>query len=435
MSWRTSLAARIRNRGKENLSALGLDDRKFTVASYWVFLWKYRFTTAGRWFVAGLLLSVMFGSASVDVPIYHVFSALTVFFFADRLVGYAMRPHLSVEQSLSLQTTAGEPLAVELTVTNQGRRTAYDLAAGFFALPKGIITIESEQPLGDLPAGESLSTTVTLRADRRGIYSLPRPRCFSTFPFQMFRDSHCLSESPKLLAMPAFEPIARFDLPVGARYQPGGVALTSNIGESPEYIGNREYVAGDSIRRIDHRSWARIGRPIVREYQEEYYCRVALILDTFVPAKLKPTRLGFPNLEAAISLSAAIADALARGEYLIDLFAAGPELYVFRAGRHTAHFQNVLEIVAGVDACRENPFETIAPAVADELTNISTLVGVFLDWDDSRRELVRTAREHGCEVKVLVVKDGATSEPIDHEEGEIIQLGVDEVRRGGFETL
>lgn len=435
MSWARALIARFLNRDIENPAALGLDDRKFTVASYWVFLWRYRFTTAGKWIVAGLLLSVMFGSASVEVPIYQIFSALTVFFFADRLVGYAMRPHLSVEQSLALQSTAGQPLAVEMTMSNEGKRTAYDLAAGFFSLPRGIVSVESEQPLGDLPPGDSLSARVVLRADRRGIYTLPRPRCFSTFPFQMFRDSQCFSESPKLLVMPAFEPIVRFDLPVGARYQPGGVALTSNIGESPEYIGNREYVAGDSIRRIDHRSWARIGRPIVREYQEEYYCRVALVLDTFIPKQQKPTRLGFPNLEAAISLSAAIADALARGEYLIDLFAAGPELYVFRAGRHTGHFQNVLEIVSGVDACRKNPFDTVSPALADELTNISTVVGVFLDWDESRRELVRTAREHGCEVKVLVVKDGSTSEPIDHEEGEIIQLGINEVQRGGFETL
>ena len=34
----------------------------------------------------------------------------------------------------------------------------------------------------------------------------------------------------------------------------------------------------------------------------------------------------YPDLEAAVSLTAAIADAMNRGEALIDIFAAGPQL-------------------------------------------------------------------------------------------------------------
>jgi uncharacterized protein (DUF58 family) len=238
-----------------------------------------------------------------------------------------------------------------------------------------------------------------------------------------------------LLVLPHFHPIAGLDVPIGTRYQPGGVALTSNVGESPEYIGNREYVPGDSARRIDHRSWARLATPVVREYQEEYYCRVALVLDTFVPPRRRPGREGFPDLEAAISLSASVADILSRGEYLIDLFAAGPELYVFRAGRHTAHLENILEIVACVEACRSNPFRTLAPALADELGNISTVIGVFLDWDASRRQLARTAVEVGCSVKIVIVRDGDTTEPIEFDEGSIVQLNIAQVRQGGLDAL
>ncbi|TWU43810.1 hypothetical protein Q31b_13420 [Novipirellula aureliae] len=216
--------------------------------------------------------------------------------------------------------------------------------------------------------------------------------------------------------------------------------MTSDIGESPEYIGNREYVAGDSARRIDYRSWARLGRPIVREYQEEYYCRVALVLDTFVDARSKrrfanASRDVDCEFEAAVSLSASIADALSRGEYLLDLFAAGPELYVFRAGRHTAHLENVLEILACVDACPKNPFEKVSPAISEELNNISTVIGVFLDWDASRAQLARTAAERGCRVVIYVVRDGETSEPIEFDEGRVIQIQTDAIRSGGIESL
>lgn len=404
-------------------------------ARYVVFLWRFRFTRTGKWFVSALFFSAMIGSASVEVPIYQVFCALAIFFVIDRFAGYVMRPNIAVAPVPPRQTTAGEPFSIELSLTNEGRRWAYDVSVDFFGLPASIGSTDPETTLGDLPPGESTTTAIGLKPERRGIYRLPRPRAYSTFPFQLFRDGRCRSEGIDVMVLPRFEPITDLDLPVGARYQPGGIALTSNIGESPEYIGNREYVPGDSVRRLDYRSWARLGRPIVREYQEEYYCRVALVLDTFVSPKHKPGRNGFANLEAAISLSASIADALARGEYLIDLFAAGPELYVFRAGRHTAHIENVLEIVAGIDACRHDPLETISPALADEFGNLSTLVGVFLDWDAARRGLVRAALQRGCAVKVFVVKDGETSEPIEGDEAEIRQLTIAEVQSGALENL
>src|SRR5690606_31114912 len=101
---------------------------------------------------------------------------------------------------------------------------------------------------------------------------------------------------PPIIILPSFEPLAGLTLPVGTRYQPGGIALTSHVGESPEYIGNREYVPGEPIRRLDFRAWARTGRPVVREYQEEYYCRVALILDTWIAPGRKAGPAGFAEL-------------------------------------------------------------------------------------------------------------------------------------------
>jgi len=177
----------------------------------------------------------------------------------------------------------------------------------------------------------------------------------------------------------------------------------------------------------------------VREFQEEYYCRVALVLDTYVARNrwFRP-RGGFQNLEAAVSLAASIADALSRGEYIIDIFAAGPELYVFRAGRHTAHLENVLEILACVDECRTNPFDKVAPALADELASISTVVCVLLDWDPSREALMRTAVEAGCSTKVLLVRDGPPSTdygPAEDWLGPILCLSPADVFAGGIEQL
>ncbi|MCU0871088.1 MAG: DUF58 domain-containing protein [Pirellulaceae bacterium] len=405
------------------------------VYRYLRYLWTYRFTAGGKWVIAGLLLSAALGSASVEITIYQIFCALFALLCVDRFAGFLLRPALEVRGAFPARATAGQVVTGRYELVNRGKRTAYDLGLRFFRLPHSFDAADPETTLGHLPPGRHLSAAIRLRPQRRGLYALPPPRAYSTFPFNLTRDGRSRAEAPKLLVLPHFHPLAGLDVPIGTRYQPGGIALTSNVGESPEYIGNREYVPGDSARRIDHRSWARLARPVVREYQEEYYCRVALVLDTFVPPQRRAGREGFADLEAAISVSAAVADTLSRGEYLIDLFAAGPELYVFRAGRHTAHFENILEIVACVEACRRNPFETLAPALADELTNISTVIGVFLDWDASRRHLARTAVESGCSVKLLIVRDGQTSEPIDFDEGQVIPLSIAQIRQGGIEVL
>lgn len=247
-----------------------------------------------------------------------------------------------------------------------------------------------------------------------------------------------------MIVVPRFHRLTDIHVPAGLRYQPGGVALSSHVGESPEYIGNREYVPGEPARRLDFRSWARLARPVVREYQEEYYCRIALILDTYVPARRGPISdwirggvpaEGYSELESAISLAASVADSLAATEHLIDIFAAGPELYVFRAGRQIAHFDNVLEILASVDACHTNPFQTVGPAVADELHSITTAICIFLDWDASRETMVRTIIEAGCQLKLVIVRDGETTLPLPSDLGDVTLLSPELIDSGGVDYL
>ena len=281
---------------------------------------------------------------------------------------------------------------------------------------------------------QTVTLPLRLQPVKRGIYTLPELRPHSTFPFNLMRSGSVRHPLGTLTVIPQFHSLTHIDVPMGMRYQPGGVALSSHVGESPEYIGNRDYVPGESTRRLDFRGWARLARPVVREFQEEYYCRIALILDTWIPTRRVP-RDGFPQLEAAISLSASIADALSATEHLIDIFAAGPELYVFRAGRQLAHFDNVLEILAAVDACRTDPFEMIAPAVSDELASITTAICVFLDWDASREHLARTIVESGCQLKLIIVRDGPTTEPLPVEHSDVTHLGLEQIQSGGIEEL
>jgi uncharacterized protein (DUF58 family) len=400
-------------------------------------VWLYPFTIGGKAIIAGFSLAFLIGAVSVDVPMYQIFIALLALILVTSAIGSLFRwARLEVTGGFPDRITAGQVLTGHFLLKNCGWIPVYDVSAGCFLPPRGWQVHKQPLMIRNLPRGQSAEIPVSLTPLRRGQFQLPPVRIFTTFPFNFNRNQVGKFPSSSVLVLPRFHPITAINLDVGNRYQPGGIALTSHIGESPEYIGNRDYQPGDSLRRIDFRSWARLARPVVKEYQEEYYCRIALVLDTFVPTRRRAPLEGFPAFEAAISLSASVADALARGEYIIDLFAAGPELHIFRAGRNTAHLENVLEILACVNRCRTNPFETLGPALINELGQISTVVCVFLDWDEPRRQLVQAAQEAGCSIKVLIVRDRATTLPLGGTEGlDIAVYAPQQVTAGKLEVL
>ena len=400
--------------------------------------WRHRLTLAGRVMLVAVLLAGVTGSATLHLPIYHLFLGLTAVVCVAFVSGWLFRPSVTIRGKVPDKTTAGRTLSGEMEVENRSRLPGYSVGLGLFDLPPSLEQVERNRVMPVLDPGESADCSLKIHARRRGIYQLPPIRPFSTFPFNLFRSRGAERRGGTLTVLPDFHPLVDMDLPVGRLYQPGGIVLTSDVGESLEYIGNREYRPGDPTRRIDFRSWARLAKPVVREFQEEYYCRLALVLDTHVAPGRERGPEGFPELEAGISLAAAVADALSRGEYIIDIFAAGPELYVFRGGRHVGHLDNILEILACVEECRESPFETIAPAVVDELSQITAVVFVLLDWDEERERFVRTAVEAGAGTRVIVVRNEETTRPFEHVQdwtGPVTQFTPAEIRHGAIEQL
>ena len=67
---------------------------------------------------------------------------------------------------------------------------------------------------------------------------------------------------------------------------------------------------------------------------------------------------------------------------------------------------------------------------------MSSAICVLLDWDESRQLLVRNILEAGCAVKVLLVREGPTTLPIEEVENvEFSRFTPADVARGGFESL
>jgi len=233
-----------------------------------------------------------------------------------------------------------------------------------------------------------------------------------------------------VLVYPRFYTLESFSAPAGRRYQPGGIPLASSAGDAIEFVGTREYREGDPVKNIHWRSWARRGQPVVKEYQEEYFARIALVLDTFAPARPRPGEER--SFEAAISVLASIADHYSRSDFVVDILAAGPEVYEVSAGRSLAYLDNILDVLACIEPCHEPPFAAIGPALFDKLARITTVVAVLQDWDEARERFLREVKAQGTAVQVIVVHDGPTTRPFARavaEVGEIALMTPEDVER------
>ena len=122
---------------------------------------------------------------------------------------------------------------MEVEVEQVGRIGGYDLHVMPHGLPASIDPVENDGvPLPSLKKGERASAVLGLICLQRGAFSMNGFRAETDFPFGMWRSFEVHERERHLIVYPRFHPLSRLDLPVGRRYQPGGVALASAIGES-----------------------------------------------------------------------------------------------------------------------------------------------------------------------------------------------------------
>jgi uncharacterized protein (DUF58 family) len=405
--------------------------------SRWLWrIYAQRLTPAGRWFALATAIFSMYGGISLQLQGYVPAGYTAVIWTVAALAMLLYRPRVKLTARCPDRVCAGETIACDIEVQQLRRFGGADLVVLPHRLPIAIDSVpEDGIVLSDLKKTDRSRVRIGLRCLARGEFILKGFRVETGFPFGILRAWRTFPRQEKLLVYPKFFPLASLTLPTGRRYQPGGVALVSHLGESFEYLGNREYRHGDNVRDIDWRATARSDKPIVREWVEEYMLRAAVILDTHVPSKQKARLMQRrrASFEQAVSIAAAVSDFMARQDYLVDLFAAGPNLYHLTAGRSLAYLDQILDILACVGESATEPMEVIEPQIAEVLERISTAICVFLDWTQARRDFALRLRSEGVAVKIVICRDGPCAiEPADDSAlfGEIAIISSADFARG-----
>ncbi|MBI3932009.1 MAG: DUF58 domain-containing protein [Acidobacteria bacterium] len=387
-------------------------------------LYEEWLTARGRYLLWTTAALGLVGADTRRTRVFVLFAGGAALLAAAALVALLRRPRVRLEGALPERATATVPVAVQVRASGTNGGGAADLRLSF---PRPLrwatsVTVSPREVLLDVPEGGSAAAAAELCASRRGRYVLPGPTLRATDPLGLVAGRGPALPDRTLLVYPRFFGLEELTIPLGRRYQPGGIPLSSSTGDAIEFVGTREYREGDPVRNIHFRSWARRGEPVVKEYQEEYFCRIAVVLDTFLPAESGPADVG--AFEAAISVLASVADHFSRSEYVVDILAAGPDVYEVSAGRSLAYLENILDVLACLEPCHDPPFATIGPTLFERLAQITSVVAVLQDWDPPRREFLRRVRVQGAAVRAVIVRDGATTLPWQAEAEEIGEVSV-----------
>jgi uncharacterized protein (DUF58 family) len=406
--------------------------RRSSGMKHWV---ARRFTKAG---LLALTLFCTLVGLGVDTNLalaYQIATLLGSALMISCAWRYARRPGFKAERVLPRFGTAGSPFLYRVRVTNPTRvaqasltimedlgdprptreqflnnpepgeekRNLFDRTFSFYRwmwlLEQNKLATVAEQELPTLPPGGSNDLTMELVPKKRGILRFEGLTVAFPDPFGFFRAFKKIPLQQSLLILPKRYYIPELAMPGSMQYQQGGVALASAVGQSDEFVALRDYRRGDPLRHIHWKSVSKTGRLIVKEFQDEFFVRHALILDTFA---VNPRLDVF---EEAVSIAASFACTVRTQESLLDLMFVGPQAFCFTIGRGVGHTEQMLEILASVQPCTNQPFSALETLVTHRLNEVSGAICVFIAWDERRRDFVKQIQGMGIPLLVLVVTE------------------------------
>ena len=409
--------------------------RLLSSLGYWL---TRRFTKPGYWLLGGLFATAMLGVDTEQSLAYQIFTFLLALLAVSLATSVMFRGRFAARRILPRFGTAGVPVSYQLVVENltsqvqssllalenlaDPRPTREEYIARQIAEEKRLKSLRftrrrshrspamaavKEQPLPLLAPHSETEVRMELVPLKRGQVRLEGVTIGRPDPLGVFKSFKFLPLPQSLLVLPKRYPLPPIALPGTMKYQQGGVALAASVGESEEFVSLRDYRPGDPLRHIHWKSWARTGRPIVKEFQEEFFVRHALILDTFSDGELEEV------FEEAVSVAASFACTIQTQESLLDLMFVGPQAYCFTSGRGLAHADQMLEILASVKVCHDKPFGSLQRLVLDHLSGLSGCICIFLAWDEARKNFVEQLKMFGIPLLVLIITEPGKAESID----------------------
>lgn len=384
----------------------------------------------------GLISSAIFGLNTQEGIVYQLFTLLSLFYLTALFSSLCFKGRFTAQRQLPDIATAGEKFTYTVTVTNPSNRVqknliiqeapkikfpslsefsharapvekhlrAWDRMVRFhrfnWLMCRHTRISPTEHNLPDIGANSHVTAFIELTALQRGYLDLPAVLIKRTDPLGLFKGCIKVPTKDRLLILPKRYPLPPITLPGSRKHHAGGITQASSIGNADEFHSLREYNPGDPIKMLHWKSVAKTGELIIRENEDQFFVRHALILDTF---QVEPTTARF---ETAISIAASLACSTRTQDSMLDLMFVEDKAYCFSTGRNIDHTSKMLEMLACMEPCTHHSFKDLYPLVAEHCALLSGCICIFQSWNPERRELIKILQERGVPVKILIVTEG-----------------------------
>lgn len=375
--------------------------------------WRDQLTPMGK-VISVAMICALPTLADLDAIWAIVFIASMVVLLVTNFASFLYRPRLVIRATCPEPWMRTESRILSLEISNRARWPVYDLQIEL--LPTDGIWAIEQPPLfvAVLKPRETIRVRVAVRALRRGRFKLPQLRATTLFPLQLVRRRETISLGQSAIILPFYKPLRSFRLTRSAPNLTRGTALAFHtIGMNGEYVGSREYQPGIPVRKWDYPSWARLGQPVVREYCDPRYPSAAVILDTHFDTHFDtadpPSADPIPELEAILSLAAAITGWLLARGHGIELLVIGDQLFFIDSTTAYGNHRAILDYLALAQPTHADTFAPVVDQIEQLPITWDLAFVVSHHWEPQQEELFQAVTRHRAVGKRIIVNaDGKT---------------------------
>jgi uncharacterized protein (DUF58 family) len=367
------------------------------------FLWG-SYTDEGRTLA---FVTVLVGAFSIEAQrstAYVLFSILTGLLAASLIASRRVKAdNLSLVVNAPRRITIGDDVTFTLhcaflpTARRDATHARHPIRVRGPFLPWDGSWVDEAPAELVVPDEGDAQTVMRARFISRGLHHLDPFTAAAVVPGGLACGPRIRSESVKFHVVPRIANVVRLPHVLATRHHPGGVALASKSGEAMDLLGVRPYRPGDPVRDLHARSWARTGVPSVREYQQEYFTRVGVVLDTDCADSAR--------LEAAIELAAGVVAHLARGEVLVDVIVVGDTVHELTVGRSLGYLNQALDMLATVKRGPKVSAAELVRRLEPYLDRLASVVSIALDGGEASKALKERIEDRGIVCTTIVVDD------------------------------
>lgn len=257
---------------------------------------------------------------------------------------FATLRKISLQRKTPRQITSGEVFDVEIMVENHRPRLdcwGIQIREQIEWEPSGTTlqgnveggSSEVNVVIEKIEAGNKVRVTYQCLLMKRGVYRLRPSRVWTTFPIGLVRCVGTVQNEELIYVSP---PIGELSRQWAEWLKPIEVDEPRSMGQKGILDGMfhsiRDYRSGDSRRSIHWRSTAKLGKPAVKQFEQQADEEINIVLDLFQVAENDPTTDPEKTIELALSLVATLVDAACGvGRLELNLLLIGDSIQTFSA--------------------------------------------------------------------------------------------------------